>query len=427
MGADQNGTNRTRDELWFRRLSPRERRTFWGCFGGWAVDAMDVQIFSLVITGLVSLGFLADRAEAGRIATVTLLCSAIGGWLTGVLADRVGRARMLQITVVWFSVFTLLCGFAQDANQLMIFRALMGFGFGGEWAAGAILMGETVRANYRGRAVGTVQSGWAIGWGVAVILFVLTDQLFSDEWSWRVLFALGVLPALLVFYIRRHVKEPDIFQAERPKENFLAIFAPQRLRTTALCALVAVGAQGGYYALTTWLPNFLSTERGLNLLGLGGTLGLVIAGAFAGYLFGAWLTDRLGRRSAIVVCAAGAFAVVIPFTTADLPTAVFTVLSFPLGFFGSAYFSGLGALFTEQFPTALRGSGQGFAYNFGRGLGALFPFLVGVLGDALSIGLAIAIFAGTAYAVMAIAALLLPETRGKELTPATEPSGTEAA
>ena len=187
---------------------------------------------------------------------------------------------------------------------------------------------------------------------------------------------------------------------------------------TALCALVGVGAQGGCYAVTTWLPQFLAAERGLAILARGGTLALVIVGAFCGYLFGAWLSDRLGRRWAIVVCAVCSLAIVIPYTTAGLPGPLFTALCFPLGFFSASYFGGLGAFFTEQFPTPLRGSGQGFAYNFGRGVGAVFPFLVGVLADALSIGSAIALFAGAAYAVMAVAALLLPETRGKHLAAA---------
>ncbi|WP_345605825.1 MFS transporter [Pseudonocardia adelaidensis] len=410
------------DGRWYGSMSARERRTFWSCFGGWATDAMDVQIYSLLIPVLLSVGFLASNAQAGLIGTVTLLCSAVGGWAAGVLADRYGRALMLQVAVAWFSVFTLLCGVAQDFTQLLVFRGLMGFGFGGEWAVGAILMGETVRARYRGRAVGTVQSGWAVGWAVAVGLFVLTQSLFPPETAWRVLFALGVLPALGVFWIRRHVPEPDVFvrHADRPagRPSFLGIFRPDLLRTTVVCALLCTGAQGGYYSLTTFLPQFLHSARGLNLLGLGGTLLLVIVGAFAGYLFGAWLTDRLGRRPALVVCAVAAFVIVLPFTLLDLPTPVFTVLALPLGFVSSAYFSGLGAMLTEQYPTELRGSGQGFCYNFGRGIGALFPLLVGIMADAISIGVAIAVFAGIAYLVMAFCALLLPETRGAELTDA---------
>jgi predicted MFS family arabinose efflux permease len=263
-----------------------------------------------------------------------------------------------------------------------------------------------------------VQSGWAVGWGVAVGLFVLTQSLFPPETAWRVLFALGVLPALGVFWIRRHVPEPEVFTRKADRRSFLGIFQPGLLRTTVVCALLCTGAQGGYYALTTFLPQFLRSARGLNILGLGGTLLLVIVGALAGYLFGAWLTDRLGRRPALVVCAVAAFVIVLPFTLLNLPTPVFTALALPLGFVASAYFSGLGALLTEQYPTELRGSGQGFCYNFGRGIGALFPLLVGLLADAISIGVAIALFAGIAYLLMAVCALLLTETRGAELTPA---------
>lgn len=404
---------------WYGQMTGKERHTFWGCFGGWALDAFDVQLYSLVIPGLLALHFVRDSGEAGLIATVTLLSSAVGGWLAGLLSDRIGRVRTLQLTVLWFSVFTALSGLAQDSTQLMITRGLMGFGFGGEWAAGAVLMGETVRARYRGRAVGTVQSGWAIGWAAAVVVFMAVSAAAPPEWAWRIMFFVGVAPALLVVYIRRFVSDPEITTAARKdganRPHPLAIFGPTVIRSTLLCSLLAVGAQGGYYALTTWLPQFLSASRGLEVFALGGTLAIIIAGAFVGYLFGAWFTDRVGRRLALVLCAVGAIVVVLPFTLLELPNGVFIALCFPLGFVSSAYFSGIGAFFTEQFPTHLRGSGQGFAYNFGRGIGALFPFLVGSLAEAMSIGPAIALFAVVAYGVLALAALLLPETRGQEL------------
>lgn len=418
--------------FWFTSMTPGETKTFWGCFAGWALDAFDVQLYSLVIPALLTLGFISSKSEAGFIATVALLTSAVGGWLAGVLSDRVGRVRILQLTVLWFAVFTMFSGFAQNSTQLMLARALMGFGFGGEWAAGAVLIAEAVRPRYRGRAVGTVQSGWAIGWGLAVLAYVVVFNWVPVEWAWRILFFLGILPGLLVVYLRKHVTEPELRgkastaykndeatarTASQPNHgrSLLAIFRPGLVKKTFLCSLVAVGAQGGYYALTIWLPQFLASERGLKILALGGTLAVIIAGAFCGYLFGAWLSDEIGRRKAIVSTAIAAIIVVLPFTLLDLPVVAFTILSFPLGFFASAYFSGLGAFFAEQFPTEVRGSGQGFSYNFGRGIGALFPFLVGYLGSLISLGAAIAIFAGSAYALMAIATLLLPETRGLDL------------
>lgn len=430
--------------LWFSALSKPERRTFWGCFAGWSLDAFDVQLYSLAIPVLLSIGFLTGTKQAGLIGTAALLSSALGGWAAGILSDRFGRVRMLQVTVLWFAVFTGLSGLAMNAEQLLLARTLMGFGFGGEWAAGAALMSETVRARYRGRAIGSVQSGWAIGWGVAVIASTLVYTFFADDIAWRVLFFLGVLPALLVVYLRRHIIEPEIRTAAAvtvgggpapvgrgsaptadaqspnvpaaPPRNGLAIFSSGMRKRTALCALLCIGAQGGYYSLTTFLPQFLASERNLKIYALGATLILIIAGAFCGYLFGAWLTDKVGRRPALILTAAAAFLIVIPMTGADLPVLAFTVLCFPLGFFSSAYFSGIGPVLSEQFPTLLRGSGMGFAYNFGRGIGALFPFLVGSLAATLSLGLSIAVFAGIAYAAMIVAALLLSETRGADLS-----------
>jgi MFS family permease len=403
---------------WWRELSPAERRTFWACFGGWALDAMDVQFYSFVIPTLIALWHL-SKGQAGTLATSALLFSAAGGWIAGLVADRIGRVRTLQITILWFATFTCLSGFAQSYGQMFIARAFIGLGFGGEWAAGAVLMGEVIQAKNRGKAVGSVQSGWALGWGAAAILYTVVFSLFPDQWAWRVLFFMGILPALLVVYIRRYVEEPEVFRRQSAdasaRGNFLEIFSPGILRTTALAALLATGAQGGYYAVTTWLPTYLKTVRGLSVLNTGGYLGVVIAGSFTGYIVSAYLSDRLGRRRNFFVFAIGCMAAVLVYTHVEVTNTQMLLLGFPLGFFASGIFSGMGAFFTELFPTRIRGSGQGFSYNFGRGVGALFPSLVGYLSATMPLGRAIGVFAASAYAVLFVAAVLLPETRGKEL------------
>lgn len=401
----------------FRDMSPPERRTFWACFVGWTLDAMDFMIYPLVIGTLIAL-WQVDRGTAGLAVTVTLLASAVGGWLVGYMSDRIGRVRALQFTILWFSFFTLVCAFAQNYEQLFIARALLGLGFGGEWAAGAVLMGETIRAGYRGRAVGTVQSGWALGWGVAVLLQFVCYSLLPPELAWRWMFGLGAIPAVLVFFLRRYVEEPAIAARARnaaDKPSLLEIFRPDLLKTTLLAALLGTGAQGGYYAVTTWLPTFLRSERHLTVVGSTGYLALLITGSFIGYVAGAWLADRIGRRRLFITFAILASALVIAYTRLPLSNEVMLFLGFPLGFCASAYFSGVGAFLTELFPTRLRGSGQGFAYNFGRGLGALFPTLVGYLSATMPLSEAIAIFAVLAYGLLLIAAVLLPETRGKVL------------
>ena len=406
---------------WYEEASGAERRTFWGCFGGWALDAMDVQLYSLVIPTLIAAWGI-SKTQAGLLATSALLLSAVGGWIAGLLSDRIGRVRTLQITILWFAFFTFVSGFAQNFEQLFVARALMGLGFGGEWAAGAVLMGEVIRAEHRGKAVGTVQSGWAVGWGAAALLYAVLFSRLPEETAWRALFFAGILPAVLVLFVRYFVDEPAVFMetqkqiaagAERP--HVLAIFEPDLLRTTVLAALLTTGAQGGYYAITTWLPTYLKTVRQLSVLNTSGYLAVIIVGSFVGYLVSAHLSDRIGRRNNFFLFAVCCFVTVLAYTQLVIDDHTMLALGFPLGFFASGIFSGMGAFLTELFPTRVRGSAQGFTYNFGRGIGALFPSLVGWLGATMPLGQAIGLFAAAAYAVLFLAALFLPETRGREV------------
>jgi len=405
----------------YRDMNLPERRTFWACATGWALDGMDFMIYTLVIGTIITLWKI-DAGSAGLAGTATLLASAIGGWLGGYIADRVGRVKTLQFTIIWFSFFSLVCAVVQNFDQLLIARAVLGFGFGGEWAAGAVLMGEAIRPQYRGRAVGSVQSGWAVGWGLAVISQAILYSLLPKEIAWRWMFAIGVLPALLVFYLRRYVSEPEIAAQTHAKAvaagdrpALWEIFSSPILKTTILASVMATGCQGGYYAVTFWVPQFLTKARHLSIVGSTGYLATLIVGSFIGYLVGAWLADRIGRRNLFLTFSLGAIVVVLLYTQLPLTNEILWVLGFPLGFFASGYFSGVGAFLTELYPTRLRGSGQGFCYNFGRGIGALFPFLVGWLSATTSLANAIAIFAVAAYVVLFLAAFALPETRGRVL------------
>jgi MFS family permease len=405
----------------WRDMNGKERSAFWACFGGWALDAMDFQLYTYVLPTLIALWGL-TKTQAGLLATSALLSSALGGWLAGLLADRIGRVRTLQFTILWFATFTALQAFAQGYWQLFFTRALLGIGFGGEWAAGAVLIGEVIRADYRGRAVGTVQAGWAIGWAVANLLYTTLFLLIPEGYAWRVLFLTGILPALLVLFIRKNVSEPEVWSAAKAgapaRGRLLDIFGPETLWTTVFCSLLATGAQGGYYAITTWLPTYLRTVRGLPVASTGAYLFIVIAGSFCGYIVSAHLADLIGRKRNFFVFSLGSLATVLLYTHLEFGAGALRYLGFFLGFFASGIFSGMGAFFTELFPTRMRASGQGFSYNFGRGIGALFPILIGWLSASMDLGRAIGIFAAFAYALLFVAALALPETRGKELVPA---------
>ncbi|WP_328507618.1 MFS transporter [Streptomyces sp. NBC_00391] len=409
---------------WLRALGPRGRRAFGGAFGGYALDSYDYFTLPLSMVALTAY-FGLDNGQTGLFTTVTLVVSAIGGAAAGVLADRIGRVKALMITVVTYAVFTVACGFAPNYETLLVFRALQGLGFGGEWAVGAILVAEYASANHRGRTLGAIQSSWAVGWGLAVIVYTMVFSFLDDDLAWRVMFWTGALPALLVIWVRRSVEDAPQAAAAREKSaekgSFAAIFRPGTatqpglLRTTVFAVLLSTGVQGGYYTLATWVPTYLKTERGLSVVGTGGYLTLLISGAFIGYLTGGYLTDRLGRRRNIWLFAVLSALCILAY--ANIPSGADTlllVLGFPLGFCMSAIFSGFGSFLSELYPSAVRGTGQGFTYNTGRAVGAVFPTTVGFLADSWGVGGAL-IFGAIGYGLAAVALLGLPETRGKEL------------
>ncbi|MFD8196027.1 MFS transporter [Streptomyces wuyuanensis] len=403
---------------WLRALGPRGRRAFGGAFGGYALDSYDFFTLPLSMVAIAAY-FSLDSGQTGLLTTVTLVVSAIGGALAGILADRIGRVRALMITVITYALFTVLCGFAPNYETLLVFRALQGLGFGGEWAVGAILVAEYATARHRGRTLGAIQSAWAAGWALAVIVYTLVFQFLDADTAWRVMFWTGALPALLVVYVRRNVTDaPEAAErrrTSRDRGSFTAIFRKELARTTVFAVLLSTGVQGGYYTLATWVPTYLKSERGLTVVGTGGYLAFLISGAFIGYLTGGYLTDVLGRKKNIALFAVLSAGCILAYT--NIPSGadgLLLVLGFPLGFCMSAIFSGFGSFLAELYPTAVRGTGQGFTYNTGRAVGAFFPTLVGFLAGSWGVGGAL-VFGAVGYGLAVVALLGLPETRGREL------------
>ena len=406
---------------WYGRLDPNEKRTLWACFGGWTLNSLDFFIFTFALPAII-VALDMTRQQAGMITSLTLVASALGGWIAGILADRYGRVKVLQVTILWFAVFGLLCAFVQDYWQLAACRMLMGLGLGGEWAVGAVLLGEVIRAKDRGKAVGTMQSGWGIGWGIAAMISIFLLLKLRPDIAWRVLLCIGLLPALLIFYIRRHIRDAAVFnetqkklRAKRRSANFLDIFSPSLIKTTILMTLLAAGAQGGYYA-SAWFLEALRNTRKIAEMATGRYLAAVIIGSIIGYLVSAYLNDRIGRRPTFMIFAACSGACIFALTLLAANDASVLVLGFFLGLFASGCFSGLGPVMTENFPTAVRGSGQSFSYNAARLLAAGVPGLISWLSERASFNRTIDLIAVAAYGLVMIAAFLLPETRGKALS-----------
>jgi len=425
---------------WYRESDRRTRRVFWACGAGWAMDAADGQVYQYLIPLLMAaLGMTLQ--EAGLIATANYFASAIGGWIGGWLCDRYGRARILQITILWFSVFSFLSGFAQDFQQLLVIRTVQGIGFGAEWAVGAVLLGEIVAPQHRGKALGTIHSGAAIGSGIAALLAGPVAAAFPLDVGWRVTFWLGLLPAVLIFFVRRGSDDAEVFKkaaaqaaAQGRHHRILDIFKPRLIRITALAGLLSLGTQGGAYAIANYLTSFLTAERGLTPSMAGICVLVLSAGGFFGFLTNAYVSDRIGRRGVFRLFCTGFIVTASFYLFGPLGHSLWALIPAGMvyGFFQFGMYASFGPYFTELFPTELRGTGQAFAYNFGRATGSLFILAVAQVAAFMVLSAAMALVAIVGMVLALLATFLLPETAGRALPSMSdldepEPVGTAPA
>ena len=384
---------------------------------GWTLDAMDVMLYAFALTQIRT-EFDLSSGGAGALASVTLLASAAGGILFGFLADRYGRARALTWSILVYSVATAATASSASIPQLVLWRTLVGIGLGGEWSAGSVLVAETWPAEHRAKAIGLMQSGWAVGYVMAAGLAAWILPL----WGWRVLFLAGILPALLATLVRTSVPEPESWRAATdggaPQVSLWPVLRPPLLGRTVAATLVAMSVLFAYWGLFTWMPTFLAApvERGGAGLGLVKSSAWLVPmqiGAFLGYTTFGFLADRFGRRPTFFVFVLGAAAVVPVFGFVRAPW-LLLALGPLVGYFGHGYFSVFGAMLAELFPSGIRATAQGFCYNAGRAVSAAAPFTLGVLADRHGLGAALA----TTSLFFLLAALLirfLPETRGQAL------------
>lgn len=422
---------------WYREADRKTRRIFWTCSAGWAMDMADGVVYSYLIPVLVTaLGM--TLVEAGFISSANFFAAAIGGWIGGWLCDRYGRAKILQLTILWFSLFSFLSGFAQTYEHLLVIRVLQGLGFGAEWAVGAVLLGEVINPRHRGKALGTVHSGAAVGSGLAALLAGPVVAAIDDpDLGWRIVFWAGILPALLIFFVRRDSDDSEIFKraAARAKESgerhsIGAIFGPRVLKVTLLTGLLSLGVQGAAYSISNYLTSFLNLERGLSIA-IAGTLVLInSAGGFFGFITNAYVSDAIGRRKVFRLFGAGFVLTGAVYLYSPLGdnVALLALFGFVYGFFQFGMYASFGAYFTELFPTELRGTGQAFAYNFGRAGSAAFVSLVPILALSMDLSAAMLLLGVCGIVFVLIATLLLPETAGRELADLNEvtPTGPNA-
>jgi MFS family permease len=406
----------------FAQITRAQWHTLFAAQAGWMLDAMDVMLYAFALNTLrQQFGFTSD--QAGLVASATLFAAAVGGVSFGVIADRLGRTRSLALTLLIYSLGsagTATVGLWQSSVftplvQLICWRAFLGIGMGGEWACGAALVAETWPTQLRGRAIAIMQSGWAIGY----ILAALLSAEVLPVYGWRVLFLMGVFPALLTVWIRRHVPETLDRSPQSESASPLEIFSPRFRQFTLLAGAVAVCVLIAYWGVFTWLPGFLATPiekggAGLSIIQSSGWIIPVQLGAFFGYLSFGVIADQLGRKPAFILYLLITAVVTPIYGLYASNSTLLMVLGPVLGFFGSGYFSLFGAMVAELYPQRIRATALGVVYNIGRAASASAPWLVGALADKYGIGSALGVTSLFLIAG-AVMMLTLPETKGREL------------
>lgn len=400
--------------VWYRSLDATGRRAFWSSYSGLTIDAMNVQLYAFILPTLLAFWGLTPSG-AGLLASAALISGAIGGWLAGSLSDRIGRIRVLRVTIIWVAASTLLCGFARDYDELLLARLIQGIGFGAEWAVGVVFMSEIAPSATRGRVLGTLQSAWAVGWGLAAATTGIAIALLPPDIGWRVVFFVALLPALLLFLVRKTMNESPAFAAERKRQAWHGIFSRDVWPSTLKGSMLATGMHGGYWAIATWWPTMLRVERGLTAADTGLHTAALIGGSLLGYALGAWLSDYAGRRATLSAFALGGIVIVLAATQFQLSATALLALTPVLGLFALGLYSTVGPALTELYPTSLRGSGLGFCYNVGRGLAGITPVAVGGSVASLGFSQAIGLYVAGSYALVLIATALMRETRGIDL------------
>ena len=378
---------------------------------GWLLDAFDVMLYALILTAVIQdLGL--SRTTGGLMASLTLGASAIGGLLFGVLADKLGRTRALSLSILLYSVFTFACGFAQNVWQFAVFRVLLGIGMGGEWASGATLVSETWPEKHRGKALGIMQSCWAIGYGLAAIVVAIVLPRFG----WRAVFLVGIVPALFTLWIRRSVKEPEMWTRRAAQPSRAGAF-PWKL--AFFLAAMNGATMFAWWGLNLWVPSYLSLPSTQGGVGLSTeTMAMFVVamqvGMWLGYVTFGFISDTLGRRPTYVGYLVIAAVLVWVYGMVREPMALLVLGPF-VAFFGTGYFSGFGAVASEIFPTSIRATALGVTYNSGRLLSAVAPFIVGSMAQRRGFGPA---FTLTAFAFLTAALFWIgiPETRGRKMT-----------
>ena len=421
--------------LTLSQITSAQRRTLIAAALGWMLDSFDAMLYALVLAHIMR-DLDMSKATAGLLNSLTLLASGIGGVSFGFIADRIGRKRALMLSILTYSVCSFASGLSTSVLMLAVFRFILGLGMGGEWNTGATLVAETWPTELRAKAISIVQSSWAVGYALAALVAGVVLH-YAD---WRMVFFIGILPALMTLWIRSSVPESAMWQehhrlsqtrlaqestrvAEAQQkyehDSFARIFRPPYVKNTFALLFLNFFGMFAWWGLFTWIPPYLSlpVENGGRGFGVMGTTTLLVVlnlfGMLPGYTSFGWVADHLGRRKSFI-CYTLLAALAVPLYAMVRQPAVLLVMGTVVAFFGTGFFSGSGIIGSEIFPTSVRARALGFTYNGARTMSSVAPYIIGRVGQVKGLSWAFYLCAGS-FLLASLVATQLPETRGKQL------------
>jgi MFS family permease len=396
-------------------------------WAGWVFDFYDLILFTFL---LIPIGqeLQLSNLLLSYVLGASLAATALGGVLFGILSDRYGRKSVLQWTILTYSIGTFLCGVSSSLIVLMVFRIFTGLGVGGEWATGQTYVGETFPAKVRGRYGALMQTGAPVG----IVLASVVGGFIAPVIGWRACFFISILPALLVVFIRKRLPESDVWMARKKliaegaipeleeslSARFLMLFTRSYRKLFFLSLVLAILDMSAYWFTYSWLPGYLQQQRQFTLAKSAGWILVTQAGGLLGYLSFGIVADQWGRRPAYslysILWAVGLVMITLMWDT---------VVSYPyvvLGFmflvgFGTGMFSGYGPLFAELFPTEIRNTAMGSAFNLARGVQFFTPVVIAIIAERY--GLSGGISLAALFALLTGAWIwVFPETKGKVIS-----------
>ncbi|MGA9405951.1 MAG: MFS transporter [Bacteroidota bacterium] len=408
-------------------ITKTHRRILLMSWAGWVFDFYDLILYTFLLIPIGQELHL-DNVQLSYALGTSLAATAVGGVLFGIFSDRYGRKRTLQLTILCYSVGTFLCGTAQNVNMLIVFRILTGLGVGGEWATGQTYVGETFPPRVRGRYGAYMQTGAPVGIAIASIVGGFIAPLIG----WRSAFFLSVLPALLVVFIGKHLPESDIWLEHRRKSRevrgaavadatwgkFIELFRGPYRKLFLLSLVLAVFDMSAYWFTYSWLPGYLYQQRQFSMTKSAVWMLVTQCGGFIGYATFGFAADRFGRRPAYsiysFIMALGLMMVTLLWDVIATYPGAILIFMFLVGF-GTGMFGGYGPLFSELFPTTIRNTAMGSAFNLARGVQFFTPVAIAVIAE--SYGLAGGISIAALFALLTGCWIwTLPETKGRAIT-----------